>query len=123
MSTVPTYLYVLDLRLRHVTFANDALLQMLGFSLEQLSVMSREEQFRLYHPDDIDSMRHAARALRLSTDAKMDMTYRLMGADGEWRWLSDRVTVFERDADGRSEERRVGKECAILCRSRWSPDH
>ena len=23
----------------------------------------------------------------------------------------------------RSEERRVGKECAILCRSRWSPYH
>ena len=26
-------------------------------------------------------------------------------------------------ADSRSEERRVGKECAILCRSRWSPYH
>ena len=26
---------------------------------------------------------------------------------------------FER----RSEERRVGKECALLCRSRWSPYH
>ena len=24
---------------------------------------------------------------------------------------------------GRSEERRVGKECRIGCRSRWSPDH
>ena len=24
---------------------------------------------------------------------------------------------------GRSEERRVGKECAITCRSRWSPYH
>jgi len=23
----------------------------------------------------------------------------------------------------RSEERRVGKECALSCRSRWSPDH
>src|SRR5213596_517886 len=23
----------------------------------------------------------------------------------------------------RSEERRVGKECTVLCRSRWSPDH
>src|SRR3546814_2572992 len=23
----------------------------------------------------------------------------------------------------RSEERRVGKECASTCRSRWSPDH
>ena len=24
---------------------------------------------------------------------------------------------------GRSEERRVGKECSELCRSRWSPYH
>ena len=27
------------------------------------------------------------------------------------------------DNDGRSEERRVGKECLRLCRSRWSPYH
>ena len=26
-------------------------------------------------------------------------------------------------ADTRSEERRVGKECLRLCRSRWSPYH
>ena len=25
--------------------------------------------------------------------------------------------------DLRSEERRVGKECSLLCRSRWSPYH
>src|SRR3546814_8029889 len=25
--------------------------------------------------------------------------------------------------DGRSEARRVGKECVSTCRSRWSPDH
>ena len=27
------------------------------------------------------------------------------------------------DVDQRSEERRVGKECLRLCRSRWSPYH
>src|SRR3546814_4194451 len=27
------------------------------------------------------------------------------------------------DLDGRSEERRVGKECVSTCRSRWSPYH
>ena len=27
------------------------------------------------------------------------------------------------DLSGRSEERRVGKECLRLCRSRWSPYH
>ncbi|MDZ7631209.1 MAG: PAS domain S-box protein [Gemmatimonadaceae bacterium] len=100
VSTVPTYLYVLDLRLRHVTFANDALLQMLGKSLEQLAALSREERFALYHPEDIQAMRHAAATLRRSGETRQSMTYRVMGADGEWRWLNDRVTVFERDADG-----------------------
>src|SRR3546814_15853527 len=27
------------------------------------------------------------------------------------------------NVDGRSEERRVGKECVSTCRSRWSPYH
>src|SRR3546814_13990604 len=27
------------------------------------------------------------------------------------------------DLRGRSEERRVGKECVSTCRSRWSPSH
>src|SRR3546814_13188000 len=31
---------------------------------------------------------------------------------------SDKLFCF-----GRSEERRVGKECVSTCRSRWSPDH
>ena len=32
-------------------------------------------------------------------------------------------TRLSRDAGRRSEERRVGKECWITCRSRWSPYH
>ena len=31
--------------------------------------------------------------------------------------------VPESARKGRSEERRVGKECLRLCRSRWSPYH
>src|SRR3546814_19193784 len=27
------------------------------------------------------------------------------------------------DEAGRSEERRVGKECGSTCRARWAPDH
>src|SRR3546814_3759906 len=33
--------------------------------------------------------------------------------------ISDRYT----DYSGRSDERRVGKECVSTCRSRWSPYH
>src|SRR3546814_16997809 len=31
------------------------------------------------------------------------------------------LEISIRDAEGRSEERRVGKECVSTCRSRWSP--
>ena len=34
-----------------------------------------------------------------------------------------RIGVFEPATGDRSEERRVGKECNLSCRSRWSPYH
>ena len=44
--------------------------------------------------------------------------------------LMDKQQTFEQalrtrefEPDARSEERRVGKECLRLCRSRWSPYH
>src|SRR3546814_21087501 len=40
--------------------------------------------------------------------------------------VGDPATLNRRSADcllGRSEERRVGKECVSTCRSRWSPYH
>ena len=43
----------------------------------------------------------------------------LTGRDVELRTVKD---LFHATAD-RSEERRVGKECVSLCRSRWSPYH
>ena len=38
-------------------------------------------------------------------------------------WLIKAVHMIPAPARWRSEERRVGKECAGLCRSRWSPYH
>src|SRR3546814_2947434 len=56
--------------------------------------------------------------------------------DDEWRVaynriiaaLDEQIAVADKKHSssawtGRSEERRVGKECVSTCRSRWSPDH
>src|SRR3546814_3673671 len=32
-------------------------------------------------------------------------------------------SILRKEFEGRSEERRVGKECVSTCRSRWSPYH
>ena len=42
------------------------------------------------------------------------------------RWTQDgawKRPLFAPRATDRSEERRVGKECTMTCRSRWSPYH
>src|SRR3546814_11874080 len=45
---------------------------------------------------------------------------RVYGAEAA---LSLPFATFTQALDGRSEERRVGKECVSTCRSRWSPSH
>src|SRR3546814_13895659 len=42
---------------------------------------------------------------------------------GETAEIGDNVTIYQCVTLGRSEERRVGKECVSTCRSRWSPNH
>src|SRR3546814_10093307 len=44
---------------------------------------------------------------------------------GGYNWYAKfaRVRRLQRNVPGRSEKRRVGKECVSTCRSRWSPYH
>ena len=46
-----------------------------------------------------------------------------MAADADPSFEVATIKPNPSGAPGRSEERRVGKECATLCRSRWSPYH
>src|SRR3546814_13236263 len=59
-----------------------------------------------------------AHGLDLHTDAKQDFLATFEEVILKPRGLDHRVMFT-----GRSEERRVGKECVRTCRSRWSPDH
>ena len=49
----------------------------------------------------------------------------LNGFDGLGKTNDDGMHFSEEELEAamRSEERRVGKECLRLCRSRWSPYH
>ena len=70
-----------------------------------------------------------ARLEKVHADAKLDLDFRnplelliaLILAAQARDDLVNKITVglFK----SRSEERRVGKECERLCRSRWSPYH
>ena len=58
--------------------------------------------------------------------SSLDLTPEQAGAALTAFKTSCRSLMKRKDVSGltaRSEERRVGKECGLLCRSRWSPYH
>src|SRR3546814_16286897 len=60
--------------------------------------------------------------LHLTGKRYTDRAYRSVDVRAYSNQPRARLSVNGRDI-GRSEERRVGKECVSTCRSRWSPYH
>ena len=64
----------------------------------------------------------------LDPDGLLRNTAFFLGRDGREIGRYHKVGLplheqLKQPGDGRSEERRVGKECTSVCRSRWSPYH
>ena len=55
------------------------------------------------------------------SEAKQGWAWLVLGWETAWEYQV-LYALLERERE-RSEERRVGKECLRLCRSRWSPYH
>ena len=95
---------------------------------EQVSKTSGNPMLKITHlveDHPTYSGRKVIRFMSLSAKATFRLRAMLEAA------IPDKVDVTEtddKDEEGnpifdRSEERRVGKECGLLCRSRWSPYH
>src|SRR3546814_7414471 len=71
----------------------------------------------LFLSPNVDAQ-HDTGVVRWSTQSDVTATIKLeaSGFDDSGAWSRSFTLV-----DGRSEERRVGKECVSTCRSRWSP--
>ena len=84
------------------------------------------------HADDIEVKRYGHQK-SCSSGSRCGRLLRDLGAFGK---ISNRIAIpigriaflyksftTVNKSSNRSEERRVGKECASMCRSRWSPYH
>jgi len=101
-ETTPDVLYVYDLQERCNIYANRNLGVILGFTPEQAVAMGDALMPTLAHPDDLERIARHHREFETATDGEIrEIAYRMRRADGEWRWLSSRDTVFERMPDGR----------------------
>ena len=76
---------------RHLTFLSEGVKAVLGYDREFM--LANEDVWRsLRHPDDLPAMA-AALEEALETDQLIARRYRFLHADGEYRWLEDRVRI------------------------------
>lgn len=95
----PDIIYVNDVADGQNVYVNYAIYRILGHPPEIFRGWTRKQFTEALHPDDLPQVRAATRAL-IEGDSPVEFEYRMRHANGEWRWLRSRDTVFARHPDG-----------------------
>ena len=101
LGVTPEVIYIFDIVEQRNVFSNREMFELLGYSPEEVRDMGNEVLARILHPDDRDALAaHHRRAVDLADSEVLEVEYRMRRADGEWRILHGRDTVFARDEHG-----------------------
>ena len=105
LDTTPQIVYVHDLLAQANVYVNKHVTTVLGYTPEQIQSFGAGFLPDLMHPDDLARMPARGAAIdALKKGEVHSFEYRLRHADGSWRWLLSRDTVFTRAPDGRPHQ-------------------
>jgi diguanylate cyclase (GGDEF)-like protein/PAS domain S-box-containing protein len=100
LSATPDYTFVTDLTTGAIIYGSRDR-DVLGISSEKLQAMEPHGGTALIHPDDhVRLLAVNVAAADLEDGQVLQLRYRGMHADGQWRWLNRRVTPFRRNDSG-----------------------
>jgi PAS domain S-box-containing protein len=100
-ETTPDIVYVHDLVEHRNIYINRQVVEILGYTSQEIQKMGEAVLPNLVHPHDIARINeHLQRFHTLKDGEVVEIEYRMRHANGEWRWLHSRETVFAQNADG-----------------------
>ncbi|MDG0817379.1 PAS domain-containing sensor histidine kinase [Bdellovibrio svalbardensis] len=99
---IPNSIYIFDVVEQSMVWFNERVQAMYGYSVEEVRAMGPDYWAQTMHPDDIPYLAESlAKVLSLKDGEVIELEYRFKDQKGEYHWLSDRVTVFTRDTEGK----------------------
>ena len=97
----PNILYLYDLQEHCNVYSNREIASVLGYTPTEIQAMGAALFANLMHPEDLAKMPDYYQQIDISQDGEIfEIEYRMRHANGEWRWLYSRDTVFSRDDRG-----------------------
>jgi PAS domain S-box-containing protein len=98
-------LYIYDFRAGRNVFINRQYTELSGYTLEDLSSMSRPEFVSKFHPEDQPGMaEHLKQVAEAPDGAVVEIEFRFLTADGRWIQCLSKDSVFSRAPDGTVEQ-------------------
>jgi PAS domain S-box-containing protein len=105
MDATPNIIYIYDLREGKNVYINRKILDLLGYSPQQIQDMGDAIIDKVIHPDDREKVAGFFASFDdLPEGEVLDLEYRQLAVNGESRWFYSRTTVFSRDEEGRPLE-------------------
>jgi len=105
LDTTPTLIYIYDLQEHCNVYANREVVNFLGYTHEEVRAMGSDLFKNIMHHDDLEPVaRHHARMEDARDEEVLEIEYRMLHSDGEWRWLRSRDILFARTPEGRGKQ-------------------
>jgi PAS domain S-box-containing protein len=97
----PNILYLYDLQEQCNVYSNREIASVLGYTSTEIQAMGADLFTNLMHPEDLTKIPDYYRQIEAAQSEEVfEIEYRMRHANGEWRWLYSRDTVFSRDDRG-----------------------
>jgi diguanylate cyclase (GGDEF)-like protein/PAS domain S-box-containing protein len=104
-DSTPNILYVYHLIERKIVYLNRASIDVLGYTKEEILAGGIEGLQRLIHPEDIAQVSEYLEQIMIGLDGNVfEFEYRMQSANGIWRNLISRDTIFTRTSEGVPEQ-------------------
>ena len=97
----PSTIYIYDLEKQQNIYTNHELAEILGYSRQQIQDMGGNLFINTLHPEDLEKIASGFAEIAAGKDGEIHETeYRVKQADGKYRWLYSRHTIFNRNLSG-----------------------
>ena len=97
----PSTIYIYDLEKQQNIYTNHEIATILGYSCQEIRDMGNNLFVNIIHPEDLPKVFSNHQKISTTKDGEIsELEYRVKQADGKYRWLYSRDTVFNRNQNG-----------------------